>query len=86
MALLSGSGPWGVAIGVGLMLLYKWWKNKSGGPPDDPNAPLLNALLALLKQPSAPKQPDAKPDVPAIPDQHRGPLLDALLKALGGKQ
>lgn len=78
-------GPWGVPIGIGLVLVWNWWKNRNGKTPDDPNAPLLDALLALLKQPANPKQPDPKPDGPAIPDEHKRPLLDALLKALGGK-
>lgn len=74
---LNSLGPWGVLIGVGATVLF----NRVRARNSDPQRPVLDALLALLKQPDPPKPTPT----PVVPEEHKRPLIDALMKALAGK-
>jgi hypothetical protein len=81
LSALSGLGPWGLVIGAAVAVGAQWLKSRVSKPAD-PKKPLLDALLALLKPELKPAPAPAPEPKPAIPDDH-GPLIDAILKALG---
>jgi hypothetical protein len=79
---LNGLGPSGILIGAGLVLVWNWWKGRSGSP-NDPQKALRDALLSLLQPPPEPAKPapDPKPTVP-VPDDERERLILSLMKIL----
>lgn len=71
---LSGSGPWGVAIGIGVMLLRDWLRKRNGGTPAPTPGPVPTPV-----DPAPAPSPLPFP-LPSLPNR---PILDALLKLLG---
>ncbi|AMV28783.1 hypothetical protein VT84_30600 [Gemmata sp. SH-PL17] len=84
--LISGTGPYGAVIAAGIVLFLNWYRTGKLLPsstPADPQTPLLNALLALLK-PTTPAPTAPVTPTPAQPHPLDTPIIDAILARLRG--